>query len=642
MAATVGSLLLDAIKSSGMIGKVQSRVMQNPAMQAGVAAGQKAAGIGAMTATAGPGGGGGIAKQLTSPLSGMMKTFMPGIGKMMPNIGKVFKQTIGLPGKLLSKGLGMLGINLSLSTLLRQSQLFTGILGALFQILGGFVDVILAPFMPLLVKVVQKLGAQIPKIREFAQKAYVWLSDNFFPLVRRAATWLWDKISAGVEWVKTFGPQIQETLGTIWDVIQEVAGGTGDLLKSVFGWMKENVWPVLKVLGETIWQLIQFTWDWIKDTLWPGIKTAFDGIKTIIEGTLAWLKDTFLPLFKDVYTWFLDKIGGFFIWFVNFVITNILQKMIPTIQSIFTQIVDTLLNSILKPLWASLEPFIKWWLEEWAKQFTWIWSMVDTKILPFVKSILDDFVPPVTRVIDAYMKEISPYLTEYFQLMREIAEALMDILMPLIKWILKGLWFFLEPILIAIIKIIALMFKWIIIPLMKLMLWILRLPFTWKQSIVDPIMEGFQWIKEKFEDVMFFLKKSPQLYIQGLLKGVARMLSGLAGLNIDLPWPLGDIGLGFFNDLSKNLTQRADAIKGSVDADRARMLMGRHGFSGELPYGGGQGGTNITINNISKEGMLDDTKNFVVDADEQRAIENMQNRDSDFGSYSSLQSGLAI
>ena len=642
MAATVGSLLLDAIKSSGMIGKVQSRVMQNPAMQAGVAAGQKAASIGAMTATAGPGGGGGIAKQLTSPLHGMMKTFMPGIGKMMPNIGKVFKQTIGLPGKLLSKGLGMLGINLSLSTLLRQSQLFTGILGALFQILGGFVDVILAPFMPLLVKVVQKLGAQIPKIREFAQKAYVWLSDNFFPLVRNAVGWIWGKLSDVVTWAKTFGPKIQETLETIWDVIKEVAGGTGDLLKAVFGWMQENVWPVLKVIGETIWELIQFTWNWLKDTMWPGIKTAFGNLKMIIEGVLIWLKDTFFPLFRDVYTWFLDKIGGFFVWFVNFVIHNILQKLIPTIQSIFTQIVDILLNSIMKPLWAALEPFIKWWLTEWAKQFTWIWSMIDTKILPFVKSMIDIFMPPITRLIDSYMKEVSPHLTEYFRLMREIAEAIMDLLMPLLKFISKSIWFFLEPILMAVIKMMGLMMKWIIIPILKALLWILRLPYTFRKEVLEPIQAFWERTLEELTFFGRFLKELPNIGRGILLKlwgtifaKIGTMKGGPFGLLEKIAKPFSSAGLQLSG-------QSESAFQGMRDLQRdIRSAAFRRAYAGMGEQGyGGIGATQITINNISKEGMLDDTKKFVVDADEQREIENMQNRDSDFGSYSSLQSGL--
>ena len=106
---------------------------------------------------------------------------------MVGGLSSVAKSVIGMPKLakgLLSKGMGILGINIGISALLRQSQIFTSTLGALFQILGGFVDVILAPFMPLFAKIIQMLGDKIPWVAEMAQKGFDWLEGNVFPIIK--------------------------------------------------------------------------------------------------------------------------------------------------------------------------------------------------------------------------------------------------------------------------------------------------------------------------------------------------------------------------------------------------------------------------------------------------------------------------
>ena len=623
-----------------MVGRA-SQVMANLGVQAGAKVAQATAG-----SVKGLPGMGAMSKptDLLGPLNTIFGKNLPGIGKMMPNMSKVFKQTVGLPGKLLSKTLGVMGINLSLSTLLRQSQLFTGILGALFQILGGFVDVILAPFMPLLVKVVQKLGAQIPKIREFAQKAYEWLSNNFFPLVRKAGSWLWDKIKDFVNWVRDNGPKIREVLGTIWEVIKTVGQGAWEVLKSVFGWMKENVWPVLKVIGETIWELIKFTWDWFKDTMWPALKASFNVLKGVLEGTLAWLKDTMIPLFMDAYQWFVTEIGGFFAWFLQFVSEKIIAKLIPIIQSILTQVVDILLNSILKPLWASLEPFIKFWLDEWAKQWIWVWSMIDQKILPFVKTILDDFIPPVKRVLDSWMEHLSPHLTEYFQLVRELTEAVLDIVLPILRYILKALWFLLEPLLKAIFRIIGILFKWIINPILRALIWLLRLPYTWKESIVDPIMGAWDRVMEELGYFGTFIREIPNIGRGVLLKmwgwvfqKIGTMKGGPFGLLEKIAKPFGEAGTAAFAKSDEYMKD----FKALQTEMRNAAFIREYGGAGE-GYAGIGGRMNVTINNVTKEGVIDETKNFVVDADEQREVDNLQNTSAGMGTYSSMSANLVV
>ena len=63
-----------------------------------------------------------------------------------------------------------LGINIGIASILKQSQIFTGTLGTIFQILGALVDVILAPFMPLIVAALKSMAANIPGIQAKAEQ----------------------------------------------------------------------------------------------------------------------------------------------------------------------------------------------------------------------------------------------------------------------------------------------------------------------------------------------------------------------------------------------------------------------------------------------------------------------------------------
>ena len=63
----------------------------------------------------------------------------------------------------------LIGIQFTLSVLLKSSQIFTNTLGALFTILGGFIDLTLAPLMPLFASVLQYLAGMFPAYNRFIQ-----------------------------------------------------------------------------------------------------------------------------------------------------------------------------------------------------------------------------------------------------------------------------------------------------------------------------------------------------------------------------------------------------------------------------------------------------------------------------------------
>lgn len=64
----------------------------------------------------------------------------------------------------------LVGIDLGLGALLKQSQIFTGYMGNLFSIVGAIIDTVLAPLAPVAFKALAALGKKIPAIAAMAEK----------------------------------------------------------------------------------------------------------------------------------------------------------------------------------------------------------------------------------------------------------------------------------------------------------------------------------------------------------------------------------------------------------------------------------------------------------------------------------------
>ena len=79
------------------------------------------------------------------------------------------------------KGLGAtLGIKFGIASLLKQSQVFTGFIGTIFQLMGALVDVILAPFLPILIPGIRLIASLIPYVSKYAQAIYDFLDRTIF------------------------------------------------------------------------------------------------------------------------------------------------------------------------------------------------------------------------------------------------------------------------------------------------------------------------------------------------------------------------------------------------------------------------------------------------------------------------------
>jgi hypothetical protein len=129
--------------------------------------------------------------------------------KVLAETAKDLRSPAGKFFSILTKNKSILGINLGIGSILKQSQVFTGAISTLMQIIGAMVDVAIAPFLvPLFLPLAKKMVSFIPKVREWSAK----LAEEWVPKIKN----LFDKLVNGD--------------GTIWERLGEFIGGAWDLI----------------------------------------------------------------------------------------------------------------------------------------------------------------------------------------------------------------------------------------------------------------------------------------------------------------------------------------------------------------------------------------------------------------------------
>jgi len=149
---------------------------------------------------------------------------------------KQFNNKLGGAKKFFSKNLG---IQFGLSSILKQSQVFTSFIGTIFQLVGALVDVILAPLLPLFFPLIRMLAAQIP----VAQKFGTWLGAKLLEWFQDLKNW-YDGIKPMIdekieEFKAAWGQGWTEVAKLIWD-------WTFQGLKWIWGLIRNNALPWIK------------------------------------------------------------------------------------------------------------------------------------------------------------------------------------------------------------------------------------------------------------------------------------------------------------------------------------------------------------------------------------------------------------
>jgi len=147
-----------------------------------------------------------------------------------------------------TRALKTMGIQMGVAGILKQSQIFTSTLGSLFQILGAFVDIIIAPWLPFIIPMLRKLADQIPRMRIMAQKAYDWVMGTAWPWLHAA----WQKYMVPVLDVGNKISEILSSLGIVGTAIGALAITWAAAKTARYGLQATRWVPFLKYVTEPI------------------------------------------------------------------------------------------------------------------------------------------------------------------------------------------------------------------------------------------------------------------------------------------------------------------------------------------------------------------------------------------------------
>jgi len=205
--------------------------------------------------------------------------------KVFGGLSKQFNNKLGGAKKFFSKNLG---IQFGLSSILKQSQVFTSFIGTIFQLVGALVDVILAPLLPLFFPLIRMLASAIPHAQKFGE----WLGAKllgWFDGIKR--------------WYQSIKPLIDEK---IEEFKAAWAGGWEEVAKLIWTWTKQG----LKWVWIKFW-MVAVPWVWGKI---KGLASwAWEKIKELGVEVKAKIITFALYLWHTVYT----KFQGWVKWFKN-------------------------------------------------------------------------------------------------------------------------------------------------------------------------------------------------------------------------------------------------------------------------------------------------------------------------------------
>ena len=209
------------------------------------------------------------------------------LGKTLMGIKKDISSPNGGFFKTLSKNKAFLGINFGVGSLLKQSQVFTGIIGSILQIIGAMVDAFIAPFIvPLFVPLAKKAGSFIPKIQKYSQQ----LAEKWVPRIQEAFQNLTGGKGPFLERLKEF---IFGFLDGVPEFLNDVFAGMGfDEFGASVERYSQMVANVFKALYNIIFDLIIPGFDKI-GVLIGNVIGGFNDLGNAFEYVIALTREAF-------------------------------------------------------------------------------------------------------------------------------------------------------------------------------------------------------------------------------------------------------------------------------------------------------------------------------------------------------------
>mgnify|MGYP002640398391 FL=1 len=134
-----------------------------------------------------------------------------------------FKKAKNVPKQIASFSKSQLGIQFGIGAMLKQSQIATGFLGALFQVMGAIMDAFLVAFAPQFFSAISSLSKLIPVVKEMGTELAYSMGDlrerisSFLEPLIPVAIGIWKMASAIARFVESLPQGVKSML--IWVAI---------------------------------------------------------------------------------------------------------------------------------------------------------------------------------------------------------------------------------------------------------------------------------------------------------------------------------------------------------------------------------------------------------------------------------------
>ena len=195
------------------------------------------------------------------------------------------------------------GLQFGFSAFLKQSQVFTSIIGSIFQLIGALVDVILGPFIPLIIPLISGIAKIIPHVAKFAQM----IADKLIGFINWIGK-LWNEPVATLKALFEGLPQfIQAGLETFWGWLT-ASGPVAEIerqfvkLMAVFPAFRTAVAKFVAKIPGAVMRLGGKLISW-------GLKSMLPGIGHLIVAGVTKLKDFIINGIKTILKGVWGKLG---------------------------------------------------------------------------------------------------------------------------------------------------------------------------------------------------------------------------------------------------------------------------------------------------------------------------------------------
>ena len=264
-----------------------------------------------------------------------------------------------------------LGLNFSVGAILKQSQVFTGTVGALFQILGAMVDVFLMPLVPYMLPMIKLVAKAIPIVRSASQATVDFIAGVF----RKVG----DVLKTVFGWIGLDGSGVGSVLEGGGKVL--IALATAAFMLKVTGiWMLMKVFfkplvGVVKLITKGITHLLVKFFPklgailrfGLPKYLWLSFKAGLSKFfSPIIQFIINWQKNSIAAIGKGF-----KSVGG---WFVGVLTNSKLGQFIlgffPTLKNSIVSLTKTVVTNILNGIKFLLKPvtfFVEMFKTGWGK-----------------------------------------------------------------------------------------------------------------------------------------------------------------------------------------------------------------------------------------------------------------------------------